>query len=191
MSHPPNQSSLRPVLLIVMGVSGSGKSSVAEALAQHYQYHYLDADDFHSDEAKAQMAAGVPLTDEMRVPWVHNICAHLKDYAQKNASCTLAFSGLRRSHRDQLRQLPFTIVFVYLCGTKSLIAERMSAREGHFMPASLLDSQFASMEDSRGEADVVAIDISPELSQVITNCLHRIEPFLATRAVESSQPGVD
>lgn len=136
-SIPPNS---MPALIIVMGVSGSGKSSVAEELAKHYQMRYLDADDFHSDEAKAQMAAGIPLTDELRAPWVHNISAYLTDCAAKNISCTLAFSGLRKNHREILRQLPFHVIFLHLTGSKELIAQRMSARSDHFMPASLLDS---------------------------------------------------
>ncbi len=165
----------RPQLAIVMGVSGSGKSSVAKALAERMGYQYLDADDFHSDEAKACMAAGTPLTDAQRIPWVHNICAHLTQCAKNDQSCTLAFSGLRRSHRQQLRELPFHVIFLYLNGTKTLIAERMNARSNHFMPTSLLDSQFDSMEESAAETDVVSIDIDVELEQVVQKCLTHLQ----------------
>lgn len=167
-----------PALIIVMGVSGSGKSCVAEALAKHYQMTYLDADDFHSDQAKAQMAAGIPLTDELRIPWVHNISAHLTDCATKNISCTLAFSGLRKKHREILRQLPFRVVFLHLTGSKELIARRMSARSDHFMPTSLLDSQFDSLEPCDGEEDIITIDISPPLTEVIARCRQHIDAKL-------------
>lgn len=176
--HRPDSLHLRPVLIIVMGVSGSGKSSVAQALAKAYGYRYLDADDFHSEEAKAQMAAGTPLTDAMRIPWVNNISAYLTDCAQLDVSCTLAFSGLRKAHRQQLRRLPFRLAFIYLKGSRETIARRMSSREDHFMPTSLLESQFASMEDSSGERDVLPIDIAPPLETVIDNCKRELEAYL-------------
>ncbi|UTF59993.1 gluconokinase [Gilvimarinus sp. DA14] len=173
MSRAPSAPTHQPQLVIVMGVSGSGKSSVAKAMAEQLNYEYLDADDFHSDEAKACMAAGVPLTDAQRIPWVHNICAHLATRAQNGQNCTLAFSGLRRSHRQQLRKLPFDLVFLYLKGSKALIAERINARNNHFMPPSLLDSQFASMEESTTETDVISIDIDRPLSQVVESCIEQ------------------
>lgn len=179
--HHPEQPTSPPVLVIVMGVSGSGKSSVAQSLAENYGYRYLDADDFHSDEAKAQMAAGTPLTDEMRIPWVNNISAYLTDCAHSGVSCTLAFSGLRQAHRERLRSLPFKVIFIYLKGSKETISRRMGSREDHFMPTSLLDSQFASMEDSSAEADVLPIDITPPLEQVIDECRSRIDERLHRR----------
>ena len=171
MPDTPNKLCPSANLIVVMGVSGSGKSTVAQALAEQLDYCYLDADDFHSTEAKACMAAGKPLTDEQRAPWVHNICAYLTQCAQKEQSCTLAFSGLRRSHREQLRQLPFRVVFLYLDGSQALIAERMSRRSDHFMPPSLLNSQFASMETSDNEPDVIPIDISQPPQMVLEQCL--------------------
>ena len=170
----------QPVLLIVMGVSGTGKSSVAEALAQHYGYRYLDADDFHSDEAKALMAQGTPLTDALRAPWVRNISAYLSQCAASGASCTLAFSGLRQDHRQQLRQLPFRRLFVFLAGDKNTIATRMNLRQDHFMPTSLLDSQLASLQSPLGEPDVIEISIEPVLDTVIATCITRIDNALRT-----------
>ncbi|WP_020208354.1 gluconokinase [Gilvimarinus chinensis] len=180
MSRASSAPHNRPQLAIVMGVSGSGKSSVAKALAEKMGYQYLDADDFHSDEAKACMAAGTPLTDAQRIPWVHNICAHLNQRAKNEQSCTLAFSGLRRSHRQQLRELPFDVVFLYLDGSKALIAERMNTRNNHFMPTSLLDSQFDSMEESATEHDVVKINIDAELHEVVQNCLQHLRARLSS-----------
>src|SRR6188768_14337 len=85
-------------LIIVMGVSGSGKSSVATAIANHYQYCFLDADDFHSQENKRHMASGQPLTDEMRIPWVNSIKEYLQSANSEQKHCVLAFSGLRKQH---------------------------------------------------------------------------------------------
>ncbi|WP_041522809.1 gluconokinase [Gilvimarinus agarilyticus] len=168
----------QPVLLIVMGVSGTGKSSVAQALAEHYGYRYLDADDFHSDEAKALMAQGTPLTDALRAPWVRNIGAHLTQCAADGTNCTLAFSGLRHDHREQLRQLPFQRLFVFLAGRKDTIATRMNQRQDHFMPTSLLDSQLASLQSPSAEPDVIEVSIEPALAEVIDNCIDRIDQSL-------------
>lgn len=158
-----------------MGVSGSGKSTVGEALADYYGFLYLDADDFHSEEARAQMASGKPLTDAMRAPWVTNICNTLNDYESQGTSCTLAFSGLRKAHREQLRKVAHNVLFVYLTGSKETILARMQKRENHYMPASLLDSQFDSMEDSACETDIIPVDITPSIADIIEHCKQQID----------------
>ncbi|WP_347330861.1 gluconokinase [Marinimicrobium locisalis] len=155
-------------LFILMGVSGAGKSTVAAALAEHFGYRYLDADNFHSDSAKAHMAAGHPLTDEMRVPWIERLCAHLKERAARGEDCVLAFSGLKRRHREPLRHCNMDTHFLFLDGDADTIAQRMSSREGHFMPPSLLESQLSALErPSADEPDIVPIDIQPPVSQVL------------------------
>lgn len=148
---------------VVMGVSGSGKTTLARALAEAWPASFLDADDFHSDEAKARMAGGQPLTDAMRGPWVARIAAELQRRVDAGERVALAFSGLRRRHRDQLRATGLPLRFVFLHGERALIAARMQARAGHYMPVSLLDSQFDTLEDPLGEADVrpIAIDGTP------------------------------
>lgn len=164
-----------PVLVPVIGVSGAGKSSVAESLAQQLGYQYLDADDFHSPEARARMAAGNPLSDAMREPWIASICDHLRELAVRGESAVLAFSGLKKIHREPLRHCGFKVLFLFLDGDRETIAERMSARSGHFMPPSLLDSQFDSLERPDLEADVYRLDISRELSQVVQEALQAVE----------------
>ena len=156
-------------LYILMGVSGAGKSTMAEALAEKLGYRYLDADDFHSDSAKAHMAAGKPLTDEMRAPWIERMCDYLQQQATQNQSCVLAFSGLKRHHREPLRHCGLDTHFLFLDGDAGTISERISQREGHFMPPSLLDSQFGSLErpNRDEEPDVVCINIQPPASNVI------------------------
>lgn len=164
-------------LFVIMGVSGAGKSTVASALAEHYSYLYLDADDFHSEEAKAHMAAGKPLTDEMRKPWIERICARLKGLEEEGRNAVLAFSGLKKSHRDPLRQCCMETHFIFLDGDAETIAERISARQGHFMSPALLDSQFDSLErpDPREEPDVELLDITPPIPSVLERAIALID----------------
>ncbi len=149
---------------VVMGVSGSGKTTLARALADAWGATFLDADDFHSDEAKASMARGEPLTDESREPWVARIAADLQRRVAGGARVTLAFSGLRRRHRDVLRAAELPLRFLYLRGEAALIGQRMRERDGHYMPVSLLDSQFATLEEPTAEEDAVVlpVDLPPD-----------------------------
>lgn len=149
---------------VVMGVSGSGKTTLARALADAWEATFLDADDFHSDEAKASMAAGQPLTDAMRQPWVARIAADLQRRVASGARVSLAFSGLRRQHRDMLRAAGLPLRFLFLHGEAALIGQRMRARSDHYMPVSLLDSQFAALEEPVAEDDVVVlpVDLAPD-----------------------------
>lgn len=171
-----------PLLVIVMGVSGAGKSTVSQALAERCGYVYLDADDFHSTEARAHMAAGKPLTDVMRMPWVGTICAHLRKLATEGTHAVLAFSGLRKAHREPLRHCGYRVQFLFLDGDRDTIAARLNGRTGHFMPTSLLDSQFASLERPDDEPDVQALDITPPLTQLLDR---------AVRLVQSKNAGQD
>ena len=149
---------------VVMGVSGSGKTTLARALAEAWGATFLDADDFHSEESKALMASGQPLTDELREPWVANIAAELQRRVANSERVTLAFSGLRRQHREILRAAGLPLRFLFLQGDAVLIGERMGGRSGHYMPVSLLDSQFAALEAPVDEDDVVVlpVDLPPE-----------------------------
>lgn len=145
-------------VVVVMGVSGSGKTTLAHALADAWPATFLDADDVHSLAAKARMAGGQPLTDRMRAPWVRRIALDLQRRVAAGERVVLAFSGLRRRHRDRLRTTGLPMKFLFLHGDAALIASRLQARSGHYMPASLLDSQFATLETPVDEADVVRID---------------------------------
>lgn len=153
-----------PQVVIVMGVSGSGKTTLARLLAEAWHASFIDADDIHDDAARARMAAGLPLTDAMRDPWVVRIADELTARVANGERVVLAFSGLRRRHRERLRATGLPLRFLFLHGDQTLIAARMQARSGHYMPASLLDSQFEALEMPAGEADVVtlAIDQPPD-----------------------------
>ncbi|WP_024460876.1 gluconokinase [Marinimicrobium sp. LS-A18] len=168
-------------LLIMMGVSGAGKSTMASALSEHFGFTYLDADDFHSDAAKAHMAAGKPLTDEMRAPWITRMCDYLKEQADSDATFVLAFSGLKRSHREPFRHCGLDTHFLFLDGDAATIADRISARQGHFMPPELLDSQFEALErpDLQKEPDVTPLNIHPPVPGVLDQAIDYIESLKA------------
>lgn len=156
-----------------MGVSGSGKSTLAKALAARCEFLYLDADDYHSEDARDFMARGVALTDELREPWIASICSHLQQLAEEKQSCVLAFSGLKKSYRDALRNTNFEVTFLFLQGNKALIRQRMD-RPDHFMSPTLLDSQFDTLEIPAHETDVIPLDTALPLPDVIERALSSI-----------------
>jgi gluconokinase len=150
---------------VVMGVSGSGKTTLARALADAWEATFLDADDFHSEQARALMASGRALTDELRLPWAASIAAALQHHVANGERVTLAFSGLRRQHRDVLRAAGLPMRFLFLRGEAALIGERMRGRSGHYMPVSLLDSQFSALEepvDEEDDAVALPVDLPPD-----------------------------
>ncbi|MFZ4768010.1 MAG: gluconokinase [Roseimicrobium sp.] len=148
---------------ILMGVCGCGKSLVGSLLAAQLGGVFEDADDFHPMENKAKMTAGIPLTDEDRWPWLRALRQRIAQ-RQREAQCyVLACSALKQAYRDVLRSGDSREVleFVYLKGSRELIGGRMAARAGHYMPTSLLDSQFAILEEP-ADAITVSIDQPPE-----------------------------
>lgn len=154
---------------IVMGVSGCGKSTVAQALAARTGGVYLDADDFHPPANKQKMAAGIPLTDEDRWGWLDALNQELR--GRQPGKTFLACSALKEVYRDRLRAGVPELVFIYLKGSRELIGRRLAARQGHFMPAALLDSQFATLEEP---ADAIVIDIDRPQDAVEAEALKAI-----------------
>lgn len=171
-------------LIIVMGVSGSGKTTLAKALAHEYGYEFLDGDDFHSAEARALMAEGVPLTDDHRAPWVAAIKQHLQANAHQQQHAVLAFSGLRQKHRDILRSAGLRTLVIHLTGAMDTIATRISQRKGHFMAPALLASQFDAMETPQGEMDVATLDVSVDFVQVLTQAHRLIDEILLEKSTD-------
>lgn len=161
-------------LIIVMGVSGCGKSTVAEAIAKQLNYAFIEADDFHSVENKAHMRSGQALTDDMREPWVDKLREHITQMALNKTSCVMSFSGLKASHRERIRSAPIESITLHLNGKKELIESRMRSRRGHFMPTSLLDSQFLALEDPSNEANTINIDIDCTVDQLIARALEAL-----------------
>jgi len=153
----------RPQLIIVMGVSGCGKSTVATQLANQWGYKMLDADDFHTSEAKEKMAKLLPLTDADRGPWIQRMIDFIGFHA-KETGIVLAYSGLKKEHRHKFRSLGLTCRYVFIHGDKATIELRMRGRRGHFFPASLLNSQFEALElPLKEESDVLqfSLQLSP------------------------------
>lgn len=150
---------------VIMGVAGSGKSSVGLALAARVGAIYLDGDDLHPPSNVAKMSAGVPLTDADRSPWLIRIGETLH---AARGPILIGCSALKRPYRDLIRQgAGGPVVFVHLVGSRSLIKARMSARQGHFMPTSLLDSQFADLQPLNADEAGFDTDIGQPLPSVI------------------------
>jgi gluconokinase len=151
--------------LIVMGVSGSGKTMIGERLAAVLDVKFIDGDALHSPEARAKMGSGKPLDDDDRWPWLDRIGDALADRRVHPDGLIIACSALRRVYRDRLRKrVGPDLRFLYLKGGKEIMRGRVGNRKGHYMPASLVDSQFATLEEPEGEADVITIaaDADPE-----------------------------
>jgi gluconokinase len=172
---PNNSAPQRGNAIVVMGISGSGKTSVAQVLASHYGLVFLDADDFHSAQAKAQMARGVPLTDAQRVPWVAALAQRLRQSIDAGPSVVLAFSGLRRVHRQQLRDSGVPMRFVFLHAAAHVIAERLAVRSGHFMPPVLLQSQIDTLELPLEEPDVISVNVEAPFDTVVADAIAQLD----------------
>lgn len=163
--------SAHPVL-VVMGVSGSGKSTVAALLAGQLGWDYLEGDDLHPAENVAKMSAGIPLTDEDRWPWLDQIARWISDHADSGMPGVVTCSALKKVYRDRLR-LP-NVVFVYLSGNKAEISQRLSARHGHFMPTALLDSQFSALEPPTEDEEALLVNISHSPAQEASEIIQRL-----------------
>ena len=167
MPNAPQDTKSIPI--VVMGVAGSGKSSVGEALAKHLGVPFRDADEFHPKANIAKMSAGIPLTDEDRWPWLDAIG---KALAESDGSLIVACSALRRIYRDRLtRAAGRPVIFLWLDGSKATIAARMKRRKHHFMPPSLLDSQFATLEPPGPDELAVRVSVEPPREQVVAAAL--------------------
>ncbi|MFO1309021.1 MAG: gluconokinase [Burkholderiales bacterium] len=141
------------MIVVVMGVTGCGKSTVGAALAQRMGWRFLDADDFHPPANVAKMAAGTPLTDGDRWPWLDRLAAELRAIEQSGGSAVLACSALKASYRARLAAAG-NVRFVHLAGDEATIAARLASRRHRYMPASLLASQFATLEAPENAIEV-------------------------------------
>jgi gluconokinase len=161
-----------------MGVSGSGKSTVGEALAQRLGWSYEDADDFHPAGNVAKMSAGEALTDDDRWPWLRAIAAEIDRIADAEHHAVFGCSALKRAYRDVLVHGRNDVRIVYLDGSRELIAARMAARKNHFMPAGLLDSQFATLEKPGPDEHTVTVSIDASVDAIIDGIVAQL-PFSA------------
>jgi gluconokinase len=148
-----------------MGVSGSGKSTVGAALAQRLRVPFADADDFHPPANIAKMTAGDALDDDDRQPWLETIGEWLRE--REGSGGVMSCSALKRMYRDQLRRHAPTTEFLHLDGTHEVITRRQASRPGHFMPASLLASQFATLEPLAPDENGVVIDVDQSIDAIV------------------------
>jgi gluconokinase len=160
--------------IVVMGVSGSGKSTVGQALADALGRTFVDGDGLHSPENRAKMASGVPLTDEDRWPWLDAVSGVLASYDDQGAHPIVACSALRRAYRDRLRTAAPDTVFVHLHGSPAMLASRLGPRKHEYMPASLLASQLDTLEPLAADERGVVVGIAPPAPDVVAAALEAL-----------------
>jgi gluconokinase len=153
--------------IVVMGVSGSGKSTVAEGIAARVGGVYLDADEFHPAANVAKMSAGIPLNDADRAPWLDRVGKEIRKRQGEGRVVVMACSALKRKYRERIRAEEPAVFFVLLTGTREELERRLQARHGHFMPPSLLDSQLDSLEPLASDENGATINIHGTKEQVV------------------------
>jgi len=169
------EQSTRPVL-VIMGVSGCGKTTIAQMLAARLHWEYAEGDSMHPKANVEKMASGHALTDEDRAPWLAKVADWIRSKTAAGEPGVITCSALKRAYRDVLRG--DNVVFVYLKGSRELIARRLAERHGHFMPPALLDSQFATLQEPGSDERAVTIDISgepPETERAVLDALEGID----------------
>jgi gluconokinase len=160
------------MLIVVMGVSGSGKSTVGAALAQRLGVPFADADDFHPPANIAKMKAGIPLGDDDRYPWLEAVGGWLADHCGTGG--VMSCSALKRKYRDLLRKHCPQTEFVHLSGSPEVVAARQASRPGHFMPASLMASQFATLQPLEPDERGVTLDVSRDIDSIVESYLGQV-----------------
>jgi gluconokinase len=163
-----------PCALVVMGVSGSGKSTVADKLAERLNWTYEDGDKFHPASNVAKMSAGQPLTDEDRRPWLQAIAEEIDRVCKAGQNAVIACSALKRAYRDILVHGRNDVRVVYLRGTQELIANRLARRKGHFMPPGLLASQFKTLEPPEASENPVTVSIDGPVDAIVDDIVRQL-----------------
>jgi len=162
-----------PCALVVMGVSGSGKSTIGEKLAQRLGWSYEDGDKFHPLSNVAKMSAGQPLTDEDRWPWLQAIANEIDRVCQARGHAVIACSALKRAYRDILVHGRPEVRIIYLQGTQDLIADRLALRKGHFMPPGLLASQFKTLEPPDASENPLTVSIDAPVETIVDDIVRQ------------------
>ncbi|GEC04410.1 gluconokinase [Streptomyces spinoverrucosus] len=171
-----------PHVVVVMGVAGTGKTTIGPLLAARLGVPYAEGDDFHPQANIAKMSAGIPLDDEDRWPWLDAIGAWA--HGRTGLGGVVSSSALKRSYRDRLRAAAPGIVFVHLTGDRELIEDRMAHRQGHFMPTALLDSQFATLQPLQADETGVAVDVAGTPEEITARAVAALD------ALEPTSPSV-
>lgn len=171
------------MIILIMGITGSGKTTIGELLAARLHWTFADADDFHSAANKAKMHQGIPLTDADRSPWLAGIRAEMLSWAAANHNGVITCSALKQSYRDFLLgpdasapDFSTQVKIIYLHGTPALIASRVHERTGHFAGESLISSQLATLEEP---TDAITVDIDHTPAQIVDEIIRRVHPEAA------------
>ena len=151
------------MVILLMGVTGSGKTTVGRALAESLRWQFIDADDFHPPSNVAKMRAGIPLDDADRAPWLAALRTHIVVWLSSEANVVLACSALKQAYRDEVVVSP-DVRLVYLRGSSQLITARLRERHGHYMDPNLLSSQFATLEEPR---DALVVDVDTSVDEIV------------------------
>ncbi|MEU6574581.1 gluconokinase [Streptomyces sp. NPDC046805] len=175
-----------PHVVVVMGVAGTGKTTIGPLLADRLGVPYAEGDDFHPQANIAKMSAGIPLDDADRWPWLDAIGAWA--HGRAGLGGVVSSSALKRAYRDRLRVAAPGVVFVHLTGDRKLIEDRMSHRQGHFMPTALLDSQFATLQPLEVDEAGVAVDVSGGPEEITERAVLALAELPDTPAVTRSTP---
>ena len=177
MASDVNSDELRA--LIVMGVSGAGKSTIAEAVARRLHWRYEDGDRFHPASNVAKMKAGHPLSDEDRWPWLQAIANEIDRLGCVGERAVIACSALKRAYRDVLIHGRHDVRIVFLSGSQPLVASRLASRKGHFMPPDLLASQFRTLEPPGNDEHPISISIEATVDSIVDNIVQHLNPGAA------------
>lgn len=161
-------------VVVVMGVSGSGKTTVGRLLADRLGWQYQEGDALHPPENVAKMSAGTPLTDADRIPWLHRIAARIDDWRSRGESGVVTCSALKRAYRDIIIGNRPDVGLVHLKGSRELIGQRMAARQGHFMPTALLDNQFATLQEPAPEERAIVVDVGSTPVVIVDEVVRRL-----------------
>ena len=172
--EPPARQRIGSTVLVVMGVSGSGKTTIATALAARLGWPFEEGDDFHPKSDIAKMRAGIPLDDSDRWPWLAKVGEWIDRRRQAGQPGIVTCSALKRRYRDLLARGRPEVRFLYLHGDRTLIAALLAARKGHFMPPSLLDSQFGILEEPEADEHPIVVDIGRPVEDVVDEIVEHL-----------------
>ena len=164
-----------PIIAIVMGVSGSGKTTIAVLLAAALGCQFQEGDDLHPPENVEKMRSGAPLTDADRLPWLRKIAEEIDGWRARGESGVLTCSALKRSYRDMIIGDRSEVTLVYLKGSHDLIHHRMAARHEHFMPVALLDSQFAALQEPTPDEHPLTVDVAGRPADIVSEIVSELE----------------
>lgn len=172
--HPAHN---RPMVVVVMGVSGCGKTTVSTLLAARLGWQFQEGDALHPPENVAKMKGGTPLDDADRIPWLRRIARTIDDWRAQGQSGVLTCSALKRAYRDIIVGDQPEVALVYLKGMPDLIRRRLDARQGHFMPSALLDSQFSILQEPSPDENPIVVDIGGRPADIVGEIAHRLRRF--------------